>query len=100
MFSAGHFRKYHNTHCLSLQILQKHCFQSLLGQKQCLCKIWRDIQSIIVFSKAALLLFNDMEINEPVLYSLAIGRSNFMILFYSKLYKGKLSFFLLDLSLE
>ena len=29
--SIGHFRKYHNTLCLSPQILHKHCFQFLLG---------------------------------------------------------------------
>ena len=27
----GHFEKYHNTLCLSPQILHKHCFQFLLG---------------------------------------------------------------------
>ena len=27
----GHFGKYHNTLCLSPQILPKHCFQFLLG---------------------------------------------------------------------
>ena len=27
----GHFGKYHNTLCLSPQILHKHCFQFLLG---------------------------------------------------------------------
>ena len=27
----GHSRKYHNTLCLSPQILHKHCFQFLLG---------------------------------------------------------------------
>ena len=27
----GHFGKYHNTLCLSLQILHKHCFQFLMG---------------------------------------------------------------------
>ena len=29
--SIGHFGKYHNTFCLSPQILHKHCFQFLLG---------------------------------------------------------------------
>ena len=29
----GHFGKYHNTLCLSLQILYKDCFQFLLGLK-------------------------------------------------------------------
>ena len=28
--AIGHFRKYYNTLCLSLQILHKHCFQLLL----------------------------------------------------------------------
>ena len=47
-FHFGHFGKYHNTLCLSPQILHKHCFQFLLGltmipreNKQCLFKIWR-----------------------------------------------------------
>ena len=30
-FPIGHSRKYHNTLCLSPQILHKHCFQFLLG---------------------------------------------------------------------
>ena len=30
-FPFGHFEKYHNTLCLSPQILHKHCFQFLLG---------------------------------------------------------------------
>ena len=30
-FAIGHFEKYHNTLCLSPQILHKHCFQFLLG---------------------------------------------------------------------
>ena len=29
--AIGHFGKYHNTLCLSPQILHKHCFQFLLG---------------------------------------------------------------------
>ena len=29
--TIGHFEKYHNTLCLSPQILHKHCFQFLLG---------------------------------------------------------------------
>ena len=29
--SIGHFGKYHNTLCLSPQILRKHCFQFLVG---------------------------------------------------------------------
>ena len=29
--SIGHFGKYHNTLCLSPQILHQHCFQFLLG---------------------------------------------------------------------
>ena len=29
--TIGHFGKYHNTLCLSPQILHKHCFQILLG---------------------------------------------------------------------
>ena len=32
--SIGHFEKYHNTLCLSPQILRKHCFQLLLGIKK------------------------------------------------------------------
>ena len=31
--SIGHFRKYHNTLCLFLQILHEHCFQFLLKKK-------------------------------------------------------------------
>ena len=31
--SIGHFGKYHNTFCLSPQILHKHCFQFLLRLK-------------------------------------------------------------------
>ena len=31
--AIGHFGKYHNTFCLSPQILHKHCFQFLLGLK-------------------------------------------------------------------
>ena len=30
---SGHFEKYHNTLCLSPQIVHKHCFQFLLGLK-------------------------------------------------------------------
>ena len=33
VFGIGHFGKYHNTLCLSPQILHKHCFQFLLGFK-------------------------------------------------------------------
>ena len=29
--TIAHFEKYHNTLCLSPQILHKHCFQFLLG---------------------------------------------------------------------
>ena len=29
--SIGHFGKYHNTSCLSPEILHEHCFQFLLG---------------------------------------------------------------------
>ena len=51
----GQFGKYHNTFCLSPQILQKHCFQFLLGitmfrrgkKKQCLCKIWGNKQRVL-----------------------------------------------------
>ena len=31
LINIGHFGKYHNTLCLSPQILHKHCFQFLLG---------------------------------------------------------------------
>ena len=31
--NIGHFEKYHNTLCLSPQILHKHCLQFLLGLK-------------------------------------------------------------------
>ena len=31
MFFIGHFGKYHNTLCLSPQILHKHCFQFFMG---------------------------------------------------------------------
>ena len=55
---VGHFGKYHNTLCLALQILHKHCFQLGLGalgtyngpkrkQKQCLCKIWGAKQRVL-----------------------------------------------------
>ena len=48
--AIGHFGKYHNTLCLSPQILHKHCLCILLGPflspkrnwKQSLCKIWGD----------------------------------------------------------
>ena len=51
----AHFGKYHNTLCLSPQILHKHCFQFSHGtykgpkrkQKQCLCKIWGDKQRVL-----------------------------------------------------
>ena len=55
----GHFPKYHDTLCLSPQILHKHCFQFLLGlslgtytgpkrkQRQCSCKIRGDKQRVL-----------------------------------------------------
>ena len=34
-YAVGHFRKYHNTLCLSLQILNKPLFSNALGNMQC-----------------------------------------------------------------
>ena len=51
-----HFGKYHNTLCLSPQILHNHCFQFLdrgtyngpkKKQKQCLCKFRGDKQGVL-----------------------------------------------------
>ena len=60
----GHFGKYHNNLCLSLQILHKHCFQFLLGltmvprenKNNAHAKFGGTKKSIMVFSEVAYLL--------------------------------------------
>ena len=57
----GHFGKYHNTLCLSPQILHKHCFQFLLGltmvprenKNNTYAKFGGQTKSIMVFSEVA-----------------------------------------------
>ena len=60
--SISHFRRSHNTLCLSPQILHKHCFQFLLGltmvprenKNNAYAKFWgRQTKSIMEFSKVA-----------------------------------------------
>ena len=58
----GHFGKYHNTLCLSPQILLKHCFCFLLGSlkvsretgSNALCKIWGDKQRVLRYFRSGL----------------------------------------------
>ena len=58
--TIGHFGKYHNTLCLSPQILHKHCFQFLLGlttvpreNNNAYAKFGGQKKSIMVFSEVA-----------------------------------------------
>ena len=56
VLSIGHFGKYHDTLCLSPQILHKHCFQS----KTMLMKNFGgQTKSIMVFSEVANVLEPD-----------------------------------------
>ena len=66
MGNISHLEKYHNTLCLSPQILHKHCFQFLLGltttprenETMLLQNLGGQIKSIMVFSQVAYGIFH------------------------------------------